>query len=50
MSRAGTLLFVLLLGACGAQHVKVEPITVKPIHVTVDVNLRDAAIGSADKK
>ena len=34
------------LAACGSQTVRVEPVKVEPIHVTVDVNLHDA--GAAD--
>jgi hypothetical protein len=30
-----------LLAACGAQQVKVEPVRIQPIHITVDVNLHD---------
>ncbi len=32
---------VLLLCACGATQVKVEPVKIEPIHITVDVNVRD---------
>jgi hypothetical protein len=32
----------LALGACGPTRVNVAPVTVQPIHVTIDVNLRDA--------
>ncbi len=32
----------LVLAACTAQTVRVEPVKVEPIHVTVDVNLHDA--------
>ncbi len=35
------VILVVLLGACGAQQVKVEPVKVQPIHITVDVNLHD---------
>jgi hypothetical protein len=35
------LLVAILLGACGAQQVRVEPVKVQPIHITVDVNLHD---------
>jgi len=35
------IVFVLLLGACGATQVKVEPVKIQPIHITVDVNLHD---------
>lgn len=43
---------VLLLGACGAQQVKVEPVKIEPIHITVDVNLHDRDVkdtGATDK-
>lgn len=32
--------FVLLAG-CGATQVKVEPVKIQPIHITVDVNLNE---------
>ena len=35
------VLVLIVLGACGAQRVKIEPVTVQPIHVTIDVNVRD---------
>ena len=35
------ILALVLLGACGAQQVKVEPVKIEPIHITVDVNLHD---------
>jgi hypothetical protein len=35
------LLALIILAACGATRVKVDPVTVQPIHVTVDVNVRD---------
>jgi hypothetical protein len=35
------VILIVLLGACGAQQVKVEPVKVQPIHITVDVNLHD---------
>jgi hypothetical protein len=48
---------VLLLGACGSQQVKVAPLKIEPIHITVDVNLHDkgdkadkADANNADKK
>lgn len=34
---------LVLLAACGAQQVKVAPVTIEPIHITVDVNVHDAA-------
>lgn len=43
----------LLLGGC--VHVKTDPIEVKPIHITIDVNVRvdkalDDFFGDLDKK
>jgi len=35
------LSLVIVLTACGTSHVKVAPVTVQPIHMTIDVNLRD---------
>ena len=45
------VLVLIVLGACGAQRVKIDPVaidrvkidpvSVQPIHVTVDVNVRD---------
>jgi hypothetical protein len=32
---------IVLLAACGHQ-VKVDPVKVEPIHITVDVNLHDS--------
>ncbi len=45
----------LLLSAGGCLHVKTDPIEVKPIHITVDVNVRvqkelDDFFGDLDKK
>ncbi|HEY4175450.1 MAG TPA: hypothetical protein VGM90_01400 [Kofleriaceae bacterium] len=34
------LLVMLVLGGC-ASHVRVEPLTVQPIHVIVDINMHD---------
>jgi hypothetical protein len=34
---------LVLVAGCGATHVKVEPVKVQPIHITVDVNLKDGA-------
>lgn len=47
------ILLPLLLGGC--LNVKTEPIEVKPIHITVDVNVRvekalDDFFGDLDKK
>lgn len=36
------LLLVVLASACGTQSVKLAPVTVEPIHMTIDVNLHDA--------
>ncbi|HEX3475436.1 MAG TPA: hypothetical protein VHT91_10470 [Kofleriaceae bacterium] len=38
------------LAACGSQTVRVEPVKVEPIHVTVDVNLHDAPAASAPRR
>ncbi len=40
---------LVLLAACGSQQVKVAPLQINPIHITVDVNLHDSkpATGSA---
>jgi len=45
------IVVTLLLSACGAQQVKVDPVKVEPIHITVDVNLRDkgADVGAPQK-
>lgn len=32
---------IALLGGCLSQRVRVEPVKVEPIHITVDVNLHD---------
>jgi hypothetical protein len=37
------LVAVVLVAGCGATHVKVEPVKVEPIHITVDVNLKDGS-------
>ena len=34
------LLFAIVLAACGGR-IKVEPVQVQPIHVTVDVNVHE---------
>jgi hypothetical protein len=41
------LVLASALTGCGASRVKVEPVTVQPIHVTVDVNVRDLPAPSA---
>jgi hypothetical protein len=38
------------LAACGSQTVRVEPVKVEPIHVTVDVNLHDAGAAAAPRR
>lgn len=43
--KARALAVLLVLGACGAQ-VKVAPVKIEPIHITVDVNIHEGA-GSA---
>jgi hypothetical protein len=42
MTRLPSLvLAVVLLAACGTHTLRVEPIKVEPIHLTVDVNLHE---------
>jgi hypothetical protein len=38
------------LAACGSQTVRVEPVKVEPIHVTVDVNFHDVGGGDAPRR
>jgi hypothetical protein len=35
------LVMLVLAAGCASQKVRVEPVKVEPIHVTVDVNLHD---------
>ncbi|MSU70328.1 MAG: YnbE family lipoprotein [Opitutaceae bacterium] len=47
--------FAAALAAAGCVHVKTDPIEVKPIHITVDVNVKvdkalDDFFGDLDKK
>jgi hypothetical protein len=44
MSRLLAVAALALLAACPAQQVKVEPVKIEPIHITVDVNLRDSNV------
>lgn len=44
--KARALALLLLLGACGAQQVKVEPVKIEPIHITVDVNIHQGPDGT----
>ena len=32
---------LVLAAGCGATQVKVEPVKIQPIHITVDVNLNE---------
>lgn len=32
---------VLVMAGCGLTNVKVAPVTVEPIHMTIDVNVHD---------
>jgi len=42
MTRLPSLvLSVAALAACGTQTLRVEPVKVEPIHLTVDINLHD---------
>ena len=43
-------LAIVALAACGSQTVRVEPVKVEPIHVTVDVNVHDAGSGDAARR
>jgi hypothetical protein len=43
-------LATVALAACGSQTVRVEPVKVEPIHVTVDVNVHDAGSGDAARR
>ena len=42
------IVVALLLSACGAQQVKVDPVKVEPIHITVDVNLHDKSADASN--
>ena len=55
MNRRPFLLAVLPLLLAGCLNIKTEPIEVKPIHITVDVNIRveqalDNFFGDLDQK
>jgi hypothetical protein len=41
---------IVALAACGSQTVRVEPVKVEPIHVTVDVNVHDAGSGDTSRR
>jgi hypothetical protein len=43
MTRVPSLVLVAVLAACGTQTLRVEPVKVEPIHLTVDINLHDAS-------
>ena len=48
MTRMSSIvLAVFSLIACGTQTLRVEPVKVEPIHMTVDINLHDASAGPA---
>ncbi|HET7505395.1 MAG TPA: hypothetical protein VFK02_30455 [Kofleriaceae bacterium] len=42
VSAVSAVLAVLAIAACGTQTLRVEPVKVEPIHMTVDINLHDA--------
>lgn len=44
------VLAVLALVACGTQNLRVEPVKVEPIHLTVDINLHDVSAGGVGKR
>lgn len=51
MTRMSSLvLAVFALVACGTHTLRVEPVKVEPIHMTVDINLHDASGGDAAKR
>lgn len=31
----------ILTAACGSQRLKIDPVTVRPIHLTIDLNVHD---------
>jgi hypothetical protein len=35
------IIATILAAACGPQHVKIDPVTVRPIHLTIDLNVHD---------
>ena len=41
---------LLLAAGCGLTTMKVAPVKVEPIHMTVDVNLHESPSGDAKKK
>jgi len=41
MKRTWIVMLLCLAGGCMASKVKIEPVTVQPIHVTIDVNVND---------
>jgi hypothetical protein len=49
MNRLALVLLALSLAACGGRHqVVVAPVTVAPIHMTIDVNLNDGTKTAGD--
>ncbi len=55
MKRLLPLCSLILVATAGCLHVKTDPIEVKPIHITVDVNVKvekalDDFFGDLDKK
>ena len=41
-------LAILLVAACGTTHVRLDPVKVEPIHLTIDVNMHDAPPAKPD--
>ena len=37
------ILLTVILAGCGGTKLKVEPVKVEPIHMTIDVNVHDDA-------
>ncbi len=42
-----SIVIAAALAACGTQTLKVQPVTIQPMHMTIDVNLHDSADGHA---
>lgn len=49
MTRLPSLvLAIAVLAACGTHTLRVEPVKVEPIHLTVDVNLHETSTTASD--
>ncbi len=45
---AFSMVVATVLGGCGTHNFKLAPVTVEPIHVTIDVNVHDDADSDDD--